>query len=495
MAYIPTIGLEIHVELKTKSKMFCSCSNNADEKKPNVNICPVCMGYPGTLPVINEEAVRKIIKTVLGLNCEVIKRSKFYRKLYFYPDLPKGYQISQDISPIGKNGFLKIDGRKIKIHEVHLEEDVGSLIHPKGTDYSLVNFNRAGVPLMELVTEPDITSAIEARKFAEELQLILRYLDVSEANMEKGQMRVEVNVSLRRQNSKELGTKVEIKNLNSFQVVEKATNFEIERQEKILEEGKEIIPETRGWDDEKKITLSQRKKGKGSFSTEDFHAPEPNLPALNLQVDDIEKIKLEIPELPQQKRERFKKEYELGNKETEFFASYRNLSNYFEKVMSELKNWIKEGRIKEKVERPESIKLVKICANYIITDLQGLLKGKSVVGKDFSITPENFAEFVYLIYEGKISSKIAKLVLGEMLKTGSDPSHIIKEKGLVQITNEAEIEKAIKDVLTKNQKVVEDYKKGKETALQYLIGQVMAETRGKANPQSVQKILKILLTK
>jgi aspartyl-tRNA(Asn)/glutamyl-tRNA(Gln) amidotransferase subunit B len=260
----------------------------------------------------------------------------------------------------------------------------------------------------------------------------------------------------------------------------------------LLELGDKVMQETRGWDGTKEKTVSQREKEEAH----DYrYFPEPDLPPLHHSNKVIEKIRLEIPELPQQKRERFKKEYELGDKEIEFFASYRDLSDYFEKVMSELRNWIKEGRVKEKVTRPEFIKLAKICANYIITDLQGLLKGKSVIDEKFLITPENFAEFIYLIYENKLSSKMAKIVLEEMLKTGADPSHIIKEKGLVQITDEAEIEKIIKEVLTKNQKVVADFKKGKETALQYLVGQVMAETRGKASPQLVQKILKTLLTK
>jgi aspartyl-tRNA(Asn)/glutamyl-tRNA(Gln) amidotransferase subunit B len=490
MVYIPTIGLEIHIELKTKSKMFCSCLNNPDEKRPNVNVCPICIGHPGTLPVINEEAVKKVIKTGLALNCQIPEYSQFDRKNYFYPDLPKGYQISQLYKPLCLTGFLKVKGRKIKIREIHLEEDTGRLVHPEGANYSLVDFNRAGIPLMELATEPDITSALEARKFAQDLQLIVRYLGVSDADMEKGQMRVEANVSVSK--DKKLGTKVEIKNLNSFRAVEKGIEYEIERQMQLLELGDKVMQETRGWDGTKEKTVSQREKEEAH----DYrYFPEPDLPPLHHSNKVIEKIRLEIPELPQQKRERFKKEYELGDKEIEFFASYRDLSDYFEKVMSELRNWIKEGRVKEKVTRPEFIKLAKICANYIITDLQGLLKGKSVIDEKFLITPENFAEFIYLIYENKLSSKMAKIVLEEMLKTGADPSHIIKEKGLVQITDEAEIEKIIKEVLTKNQKVVADFKKGKETALQYLVGQVMAETRGKASPQLVQKILKTLLTK
>ncbi len=485
MNYQPTIGLEIHIELNTKSKMFCSCLNNVNESHANVNICPICMGHPGVLPVLNKETVKKIVKTALALNCEIVRKSEFFRKLYFYPDLPKGYQISKDISPLGKNGFLKIDAKKIRIHELHLEEDVGTLIHKE--DYSLVNFNRAGIPLIELVTEPDISSAREARKFAQELQILLRYLNVSEANMEKGQMRVEVNISMALKGSKKLGTKVEIKNLNSFRAAEKATEFEIERQRELLKKGKKVLPETRGWDDEKGMTFSQRKKGGGMFSTEDLHAPEPNLPPLHLEEDFINEIKAEIPELPQSRRERFKREYALKDEEIEIFVFNKNLGEYLEKVMSELDNWAKIEKIKQ------TKKFTQLAVNYIVTDLQGLLKGASIVGEDFLITPENFAEFIILIYKGEISSKIAKTVLKEMFGTGGDPSHIIEEKGWQQMTDEKKIEKIIKEVINKNPKPVEDYKKGKENALQFLVGKVMAQTKGKASPGLVNQILKQLL--
>ena len=277
MDYLPTIGLEIHAELKTNSKMFCSCLNDPDEKIANTNICPICLGHPGTLPVINKEAVSKVIKTGLALNCQISANSKFDRKNYFYPDLPKGYQISQYDLPLTKNGYLEINGRLIKIRRVHLEEDTGRLVHPADTDYSLVDFNRAGIPLMELVTQPDIHSAQEARKFAEELQLILRYLDVSSADMEKGQMRVEVNISL--SHDKRLGTKVEIKNLNSFRSVEKGVEYEIERQTEILSQKGEVIQETRGWHDLKQVTISQRTKEEAH----DYrYFPEPDLPKICL---------------------------------------------------------------------------------------------------------------------------------------------------------------------------------------------------------------------
>jgi len=492
--YQPAIGLEIHIELNTKSKMFCSCLNDPEEKHPNVNICPICLGHPGTLPTINKEAVKKVIKTGLALNCKIPQISKFDRKNYFYPDLPKGYQISQYDAPLCIEGFLEIETRnqrpeakKIRIRRIHLEEDTGKLIH-KG-NYSLVDFNRAGVPLMELVTEPDLASAKEARKFAEELQLILRYLDVSNADMEKGQLRVEANVSLQHENPnsktqipKKLGTKVEIKNLNSFRAVEKAIDYEIQRQEKILKIGKKVIQETRGWDENKGITISQREKE----AAHDYrYFPEPDLPPLHFSKNYIEKIKSEISEMPQQRRERFKKEFNLRADDIEFFVRNKDLGEYFEKVIS---------KFPSRVSSEKSMKFVQLAANYLITDLQGLLKDVSVISGDFLITPENFAKFIAFIADGKISSKIAKMVLEEMFKTGTDPSDIIKEKGLTTITKESEIEEIVKKVISENQKAVTDFKKGKITALQFLIGQVMAQTQGKADPKVVEKIFKKTLT-
>src|SRR3989344_3359277 len=320
MSYQPAIGLEIHVELKTKSKMFCSCLNDPDEKQPNVNICPVCTAQPGTLPVINEEALRKVIKTGLALNCQISKHSQFDRKNYFYPDLPKGYQISQLYRPLCKNGYLEIGGKKVRIREIHLEEDTGKLIHPEGADYSLVDFNRAGIPLMELVTEPDLASAQEARAFAQELHLIMHYLDVSDADMEKGQMRVEVNISL--SSGSKLGTKVEIKNLNSFRSVERGVNFEIERQEKLLRAGKKVIQETRGWHDVKEITFSQRAKEEAH----DYrYFPEPDLPPLHLAKILVDGIRAEMPELPQKRRARLRREYGIEENNVEILIYHKDL--------------------------------------------------------------------------------------------------------------------------------------------------------------------------
>ncbi len=503
MNYQPIIGLEIHIELKTKSKMFCSCANDPDERHPNVNICPVCLGHPGTLPVINKEAVRSVLKTGLALNCQIPEYSKFDRKNYFYPDLPKGYQISQYDMPFCKGGFLEIEGKKILIRRVHLEEDTARLIHPvkgrgpRGTlrpereDYSLVDFNRAGIPLMELVTEPDLRSATDTRKFATELQLILRYLGVSDADMEKGQMRVEVNVSLQPGITRKLGKRVEIKNLNSFRAVEKAISYETERQTKILKAGKKVVQETRGWSEPKGVTVVQREKEEAH----DYrYFPEPDLPKLSISQREVSEIKAEIPELPQLRRERFSKEYKLDKKNIEVFVLNKNLGEYFEKAISELRNWVKEIEFKTKLSDKEIQKLIQLSVNYLITDLQGLLRGASVIGDDFLITPENFAEFISLIYEEKISSKIAKQVLLEMFKSGADPSQIIEEKELSLITDKSEIEKIIQIVFKKNQKAIQDFKKGKTNALQFLIGQIMQETKGRANPQMVKDILEKKLT-
>jgi aspartyl-tRNA(Asn)/glutamyl-tRNA(Gln) amidotransferase subunit B len=490
MNYYPTIGLEIHAELKTKSKMFCSCKNDSDEKTPNINICPVCMGHPGTLPIVNLEAVRKVIKTGMVLNCQVNKRNYFERKNYFYPDLPKGYQITQYAVPLVKNGYLitPIKKKKIRIEQIHLEEDTARLIHNKKN--SLIDFNRAGIPLMELVTEPDIHSAEDAHEFVKELQLILRYLGISDANMEKGEMRCEVNISLSKDINK-MGTKVEIKNLNSLKVVEKGIGYEIKRQTQVLENNGKIVQETRGWNDQKEITISQRKKEEAH----DYrYFPEPDIPVLNLDEEFLIKIKNEISELPQNKRKRFQKEYGIDEKSINILISNKELGEYFEKVNSELRVWVKEKKDKLKITDEEFKKLTKLSSNYIITDLQSLLKGSLFQEDKFSITPENFAEFVSMIYTSEISSKIAKILLKEMFKKGGDPSQIMKDKNLKLIDDEQEIENIVKEVLKENPKPKEDYKKGNENVLQFLIGQVMSKTKGKAEPEKVAKIFKKILS-
>lgn len=485
MSYKPTIGLEIHAELKTNSKMFCSCKNDPDEKRPNFNVCPICLAHPGTLPVANEQAIKNVVKAGLALNCEISRDSKFDRKNYFYPDLPKGYQISQYDMPLCKNGFLEIEGRKIRITRIHIEEDTGSLAHPEGADYSLVNLNRAGVPLMELVTEPDITSGKEARLFAEELQTILRYLGVSQANMEKGEMRVEVNISLSK--TDKFGTKVEIKNLNSFKVVEKAVDFEIKRQTDLLENGEKIVQETRGWHDKKEITFSQREKEEAH----DYrYFPEPDLLPMHFDDKYIEDIKATLPELPEQKRIRFEEEYGLDKNFTEIFVVHKDLSEYFEKVISEFEEWTPE---EEKDEAHK--KASRLVANYLISDLKGLLGDKEFVETEFKIEPENFAEFIKMIYKNEISSRVAKTVLVEMFNTGVDPSSFVDDNNLRQMQDSGELEKIIKEVIEKNPKAVADFKAGKQNSVQFLAGQVMAATRGTANPDKARELLLEILSK
>lgn len=491
MNYFPAIGLEIHIELNTKSKMFCSCKNDPFEKEPNKNICPICTGHPGTLPQINKEAVKKVIKAGISLDCEISKFSWFERKNYFYPDLPKGYQISQYQLPLCKNGSLKLKKRKIRIRRIHLEEDTARLIHLK--DYTLVDFNRAGIPLMELVTEPDIISPQEAKDFAQQLRLLLNYLEISEADMEKGQMRIEANVSLSKSlKKKNLGTKVEIKNLNSFKALEKAIEYEIKRQKELLKKGKKILQETRGWDSTKEITLSQREK---ETAPDYRYFPEPDLPPLEISEKMIKEIKAQIPELPWQKKERFKQEYYLSDKESQILVENKPLGDYFEKTISELRNWIKEANLKEKVSEEEFKKLVSFAKNYLIVELKGLLeKEKIKIEKsEFKILPENFAEFIKMLWQGEISSKIAKMLLREMFFTGADPSQIVEEKELKLLQNQELLLEIVQKVLKENPKAVLDFKAGKEKALEFLLGKVMAKTKGKAQPQKARELLTRLL--
>lgn len=480
MNYQPVIGLEIHSELKTRSKMFCGCLNQSEEKEPNLNVCPVCLGHPGTLPVANKKAIDFTVKTGLALNCRIAEFSKFDRKNYFYPDLPKGYQISQYDQPFCSGGVLEIDGKKIRIRRIHLEEDTGRLIHNKGADFSLVDFNRAGVPLMELVTEPDISSGKEARKFCEELQLILRYLDVSEANMEKGEMRCEVNISVSPDESK-LGTKVEIKNLNSFRAVERAIDCEIKRQSDLLKVGEKIVQETRGWDESRQKTFSQRIKEEAR----DYrYFPEPDLPLLKIDPKKTEEIKRGLPELPAGKRKRFEQEYKLPAADAEILVNEKTLADYFERVVSELKTWVKVKGISE------SQTLIKLTANYLITELKKLLALAKAEIKDCRISPENFAELMAMLQNKEISSSAGQAVLKEMFETGIDPSQIAETKELKQVSDGKELEKIVEQVIKDNPGPVKDFQAGKENALQFLVGKAMAASRGKANPQVAGEMLR-----
>jgi aspartyl-tRNA(Asn)/glutamyl-tRNA(Gln) amidotransferase subunit B len=500
MEYIPTIGLEIHCELKTGSKMFCSCPNNPEELKPNKNVCPVCLGHPGTLPVANEDAIRKVRLVGLALGSKVLTSSKFDRKNYFYPDLPKGYQISQYDLPLCLGGVLEIgsgDSKKtVGITRVHMEEDTGKLSHPDGADYSLVDFNRGGVPLMELVTEPDIENAAQARDFVKELQMILRYLEVSDADMEKGEMRVEVNISLSPKDNggkKALGTKVEIKNLNSLKAVEGSVAYEIVRQGEILEQGGKVAQETRGWHDVKQITFSQREKEE-AFDYRYF--PEPDIPPMTISEEEIGKLKGLICELPAQKRLRFAEQYGLTAPAiAEIFIVNRAMADYFEKAISEAEEWINVAEADRENTEGQKFLVAQMCANYLASDVRGILAGAEFCSGNFKVTPENFAEFIKLIYKKEISSKIAKAVLAKMAQTGADPSDIIEKEGLSQITDPGQINAAVDGVLEKNPKAAADYKAGKAAVFQFLVGQVLAATKGRANPDMVKKTLLDKLSK
>lgn len=484
LKYIPVIGMEVHAEMKTASKMFCACKNDMGlEKSPNVNICPVCTGQPGALPVPNREAIRFVQKVGLALGCRVNKVSKFDRKNYFYPDLPKGYQISQYDEPLVEAGEMGVGGEKIRITRVHMEEDTGRSQHPKGTDYSLVDLNRSSVPLMELVTEPDVTSGEQAKKFCQKLQQVLRYLEVSDADMEKGQMRCEANISLYKEGENKLsGTKVEVKNLNSFKVVEKAVAYEIKRQTEALENGELIAQETRGWDEGSQTTVSQRSKE----SAHDYrYFPEPDIPPMEFDEEYIEGIRRELPEMPDAKADRFQREYGLSEQHAEELALDKNMASYFEHAVSEIYE-----KKKSKEFSGDEKRAVQLAANYMLGELKKhLVEGNDDI-RDIKITPENFGELMTIVAEGKVNSSAAQTVLGEMYANGEDPSDIIEKKDLAQMDDSSALEGVVDEVLAKNQKSVEDYRSGKENAIKYLMGQVMAATKGKANPGVVMGILK-----
>ncbi len=486
--YKATIGMEIHVELKTNSKMFCTCKNGmGQEKDPNKNICSVCSGQPGTLPVPNKKAIEFVQLAGLALNCSLRKKTKFDRKNYFYPDLPKGYQISQYDQPLCEKGKIKIKNREIRITRIHIEEDTGKLIHPKGQEYSLVDLNRAGTPLMELVTEPDFETGEEAKLFSQKLQQICRYLGISDADMEKGNMRCEANVSLYEEGKDRLsGTKVEVKNINSFKFVEKAINYEIKRQTELLEKGKKIVQETRGWDANRNATVSQRVK---ETAADYRYFPEPDIPPLEFSNQYLKELETKLPELPDKKLERFQKQFpHISSNSLELIVTEKETADFFEKVVSELEDKIKSQEIKSDLQ-----KLIQLTTNYLNTELRKYLIKYGEKITQIKITPENYAELMGIIADGKINSSSAQIVLEEMYQKGSDPSHIIKEKNLSQLEDDAELEKIIQEIITKNQSSVNDYKAGKEKALQFLIGQVMANTQGKANPQKARElILKII---
>ena len=466
------------MELKTASKMFCRCPNNSLQKAPNENVCPICLGHPGTMPTVNKEAIRAIFRLGMALGGEIPEKSQFDRKSYFYPDLPKGYQISQYEHPFVKGGALT----GIKLRRIHLEEDAGKLIHSDSGE-TLCDYNRAGVPLMELVTEPDIKTGEEAVRFTKELQLALRYLGISSADMEKGEMRLEANISVRPEGTDELGTKVEVKNLNSFSFMAKAIDYEIERQIEALESGKKIIQETRGWDSKKNKTFSQRSKEEAH----DYrYLPEPDLPPYDLTDKlfiDLDELRSSIPEMPWEKRKRFAEEFGISESAIAVFAEARELAEYYEETVSEI--------TAEDITNEDKKKALQITANYIIADVKGMMNRENLDVNMFreKVSAENMADLCILIIKGELSSRMAKDILVEMYETGLDPRDVIAKKGISQVTDEEVIKTAIKEVLANNEKAVEDYKKGKENALQFLFGKTMTALKGQGNPEAIRKAL------
>jgi aspartyl-tRNA(Asn)/glutamyl-tRNA(Gln) amidotransferase subunit B len=492
--YEAIIGLEIHLQLNTKSKMFCG-SDNKDTLEPNINVCPICTGQPGTLPVVNKEAIEMGMKMALALNCHVNLESKFDRKHYFYPDLPKGYQISQYDKPLAEKGNLFIygndlSGRTVRINRLHLEEDSAKNVHT--ADGTLVDFNRAGTPLVEIVTEPDIADPAEAKAFLQELQILARFLKVSLADMEKGHMRCDANISIRPEGDEALYPKTEIKNLNSFKAVEKALEYEIKRQTKLWENDKAPEKqETRGWDDKKGETVPQRtKEGLADYR----YFPEPDLPPLVFSKKEIDEMKRKLPELPMDKRERFKEEYFLSYYDAKMLSSDILVSDYFEQTISELKAWLfsldtTEGS-DEEIWRQNGEKLTRLTKNWLTTEIFGLLARKGMEFGKQKITPENFAEFVVLIYQNKINSAGAKKILEIMFNKGSDPSQVMDDNKLEQTYDEDKLGAACDVAIKENPDSVKDYKNGKKKALMFLIGQIMKKMRGQANPQMITDILR-----
>ncbi|MCL4405338.1 MAG: Asp-tRNA(Asn)/Glu-tRNA(Gln) amidotransferase subunit GatB [Patescibacteria group bacterium] len=478
--FVPTIGLEIHAELRTVTKMFCGCLNDPEEHQPNINVCPVCLGHPGALPTINREAVNKVISVGLALGGKIGNVSKFDRKSYFYPDLPKSYQISQYDEPLVIGGSLK----GVRLTRIHLEEDTGRLSHQlpgtvgRDQDYSYVDFNRSGMPLMELVTEPDIKSAEQALEFAKELQLILRYLGASDADMEKGQMRVEANLSIAEPGAK-LGTKVEVKNLNSFRAVRDAIKYEIERQTKILEGGGKVIQETRGWD-ERGVTVSQRLKEQAH----DYrYMPEPDLPPMLISDKEIEELRTNIPELPEARRVRFINEYKLDEVQSATIVDDLSYAEFFEEAASELKAAAEDINA-----RQASFQLL---ANYLLSDLRGLMQKKGVVDMPAvrdKVPPANFAYLIALVAANKVSSRTAKDTLAEMLEKGIDPREILESNSLLQIQDESQLASVVDKIVESAPRAVADYKRGRTTAIEALVGKAMGELKGRGNPEVLRKL-------
>ena len=472
MKYEAVIGLEVHAHMLTATKIFCGCSTQFGSG-PNTQTCPVCIGMPGVLPVLNRKALEFAIKTGLATNCTISLFSRFARKNYFYPDLPKGYQISQYELPICEHGYLEIvvDGvvKKIGITRIHMEEDAGKNIHESaGGNYSFVDLNRAGVPLMEIVSEPDIRSPQEAVEYMKKLRTVLRYLGVCDGNMEQGSLRCDANVSLRPASQKEFGTRAEIKNINSFRFVEKAIEYEIKRQMKVLEGGGTVIQETRLWDSNRGITESMR----GKEEAHDYrYFPEPDLVPISVEQAWIDGMKSSLPELPDKKRERFVSVYGLPESDADFIASEKPAADWYEEAV-------------DLGSQP------KIIANWVMGDFMKLLNEENKTIEDCALRPKQLIDMLKLIENGTISGKIAKTVFEEMYRTGKEAETVVREKGLVQISDTGEIEKIVDAVIAKSPNEVERFKAGEEKLIGFFVGQIMKLTKGKANPQLVNELLK-----
>jgi aspartyl-tRNA(Asn)/glutamyl-tRNA(Gln) amidotransferase subunit B len=471
MRYEAVIGLEVHAQLQTKTKIFCGCETCFGEDA-NTRTCPVCIGMPGVLPVLNKQAVEYIVKTGLATHCTISPFSRFARKNYFYPDLPKGYQISQYELPVCEHGYVEIvvgdSVRRIGLTRIHLEEDAGKNLHMSEAGASLVDLNRAGTPLMEIVSEPDIRTPEEASEYLKKLRSILRYIDVSDADMEKGNFRCDANISIRPVGTKELGTRTEIKNVNSFKYVQKAIEYEIKRQSQILDDGGKIVQETRLFDSSKGVTFSMRSKEEAH----DYrYFPEPDLVPIVVSREMVEAIGKNIPELPDAKRQRFVKEYGLPEYDADMMTQSRAMADYYE----------------------EAAKLSgqpKVVSNWMMGELTRLMNADNKEIEDCPINPGKLAVMVKLISDGIISTKIAKTVFDEMYKTGKDPDTIVKEQGLMQVSDTDEIEKIIDDVIKANPSQAAEYRSGKDKLFGFFIGQVMKASKGKANPDLVNQLLK-----
>ena len=484
MEYEAVIGLEVHAQLLTQSKIFCGCSAKFGAP-PNSQTCPICLGMPGVLPVINNKAVEFAIRTALALNCEIAASCRFARKHYFYPDMPKNYQISQYELPLAQHGFLFIPptpfpsrgegegvGRKIGIRRLHLEEDVGKLVHAGAfyeAESSLVDFNRSGVPLMEIVSEPDLRTPEEAVEYLKRLRAILVYLEVCDGNMEEGSLRCDANVSVRPKGSLGLGIKVEVKNMNSFKAVKLALEYEIKRQARVLEEGGRIVQETRLWDADKEITLPMRSK---EYAHDYRYFPEPDLVPLEVPREWIQEIKRGLPELPEARKARFVKEYGIPDYDASVLTSSKALANYYEECVG-----LYGGD-------------PKAASNWVMVELLGYLNKDGREIPESPISPKQLAELLNLMDQGVISGRIAKQVFEEMYRTGKAASEIVKEQGLIQISDEAALAQVVEQVLEQNPGPVADFKAGKEKSFTFLVGQVMKATKGKANPKLVNDLLR-----